>query len=310
MIRISIFKTFNVTRAFAPAIGVLLAFVLFTLPAAAKDSGFTHGLLWRVEVAGVAPSYVFGTMHSADPAIATPPAALQRLLQSVASLTIEVILDEPANMEMAGAMMMPEGQLLGDIAGPERMQRVVATGAHYGIPGELTQRFRPWALQLMFSLPPSEMQRQGAGEKSLDLIMEARARARGIPVYGLEVAGEQIAALSGSPVEEQLVLLDAAITMNPDTESIFAELKAVYLAGDLAKMNRMMQDLTGGAPQDLVDAYNDRLVHQRNIRMADRMAARLEEGNALIAVGALHLYGENGVPGLLAKRGYRVTRVD
>jgi len=36
------------------------------------------------------------------------------------------------------------------------------------------------------------------------------------------------------------------------------------------------------------------------------MEERLQEGNAFIAVGALHLPGENGLLKLLPARGYRV----
>ena len=44
-------------------------------------------------------------------------------------------------------------------------------------------------------------------------------------------------------------------------------------------------------------------------RMVDRMDALLRQGNAFVAVGALHLLGEQGILQLLADQGYRVTRV-
>lgn len=279
-------------------------------PATAGDSDYTHGLLWRVEAAGTAPSYVFGTMHSTDPAIAAPPRALRRVLDAADSLTIEVVLDEAANATMAQAMLLPEGNLLGDIAGPDLWRRVAETGARYGIPAEFLQRFQPWAVQMIFSLPPAELRRQAEGGAYLDRVLQDRAAARGIPVYGLESVDEQIAALSAAPEDEQLILLDAVLTLNQGIDAIFEDLKQLYLAEDLAGMQRMGRQMTGGAPQHLIDKYFDGLVRDRNRRMADRMAERLAEGNALIAVGALHLFGDDGVLGLLAARGYTVTRVE
>lgn len=291
-------------------LSLVLIVILNATPAVAKDGMFAHGLLWRIEAAGAAPSWLFGTMHSSDPAIATPPAALRRVMESAASLTMEVVLDDAASQEMARATLLPEGRLLGDLAGQERMQRIVETGARYGIPGEALQRFRPWAVQMMFSLPPAEMQRQAAGALFLDRVLQRRAAERGIPVYGLETVEEQIAVLAGTSEHEQLVLLDAAMTLNPEIDAIFEDMKRLYLAQDLAGMQRMSEETTGGAPSDLVDAYTERLIRDRNRRMADRIAERLAEGNALIAIGALHLYGGDGVLGLLQERGYRVTRVE
>ena len=310
MTRTTISAASRFLRGVAPAAALLLALVVLVAPAAAKDSGFTHGLLWRIEAAGAAPSWLFGTMHSSDPAIATPPAALRRVLDGAASLTVEVLLDETANMAMARATLLPDGRLLGDIAGPERLQRVVETGARYGIPGAALQRFQPWALQMTFSLPLAEIRRQTEGEPFLDKVLQTRAEARGIPVYGLETVDEQIAALAGTSEEEQLLLLDAAMVLNPEIDAIFEDMKRLYLAQDLAGMYRMADEMTGGAPRDLIDAYAERLVLDRNRRMADRMAERLAEGNALFAVGALHLYGDDGILGLLEKQGYRVTRVE
>jgi hypothetical protein len=84
-----------------------------------------------------------------------------------------------------------------------------------------------------------------------------------------------------------------------------------YLARDLAGLWRISQESRGGGSEErrLNEVLMRRLLHERNIRMAERSEARLREGGAFIAVGALHLYGDGGVLSLLEQRGWRVTRV-
>ncbi|HEX2197861.1 MAG TPA: TraB/GumN family protein [Burkholderiales bacterium] len=50
-------------------------------------------------------------------------------------------------------------------------------------------------------------------------------------------------------------------------------------------------------------------MHDRNVVMAFRMQRELRRGNAFIALGALHLYGMQGVLGRLEADGYRAARV-
>ena len=52
-----------------------------------------------------------------------------------------------------------------------------------------------------------------------------------------------------------------------------------------------------------------RVVHDRSVVMAFRMQRELRRGNAFVALGALHLYGEKGVLALLEEDGYRAARV-
>jgi uncharacterized protein YbaP (TraB family) len=44
--------------------------------------------------------------------------------------------------------------------------------------------------------------------------------------------------------------------------------------------------------------------------MAERVTGLLDQGNALIAVGALHLPGDEGVLALLEQAGYFVSAVE
>lgn len=288
---------------------VILAFFL-PAPAAAQGGAYDHGLLWKIEGGGAAPSYLFGTMHSADPEVATPPRTLRRILAAVDSLTVEVVIDQQVQMEISQAMLLPDGMLLGDIAGPGLLQRTVETGARYGLPAPVVQRFRPWALYTIFSLPPSELQRQAAGEVALDKVLENYAQESGLPIYQLEEPGEQLSVLAGYPEEDQLRLLDLTIAHQHEVEDYFQRMKGLYLAGDLSGMNAIMTESMAELPPDLMQDFDQKLVTERNHRMAERMTSRLAEGNALIAVGALHLYGEQGIPALLAAAGYTVTPVE
>ena len=61
--------------------------------------------------------------------------------------------------------------------------------------------------------------------------------------------------------------------------------------------------------QRLADEFQQHLVVDRNHRMAERMRQYLQQGQAFIAVGALHLPGEEGLLNLLEQQGYTVRRV-
>lgn len=56
-------------------------------------------------------------------------------------------------------------------------------------------------------------------------------------------------------------------------------------------------------------ALTKRVIHDRNVVMAFRMQRELRRGNAFVALGALHLYGDRGVLALLEQDGYRARRV-
>ncbi len=61
--------------------------------------------------------------------------------------------------------------------------------------------------------------------------------------------------------------------------------------------------------QALAESFQEDFIVARNKRMVARMADILGEGGSFVAVGALHLPGDEGVLNLLAEQGYKVTRV-
>lgn len=272
-------------------------------PAAAGTGAFDHGLLWRIETAGVAPSHLFGTFHTSDPRITTLPCPVQRVFDSAASFTMEMIMNGAGVTSMAEAMFFSDGntlrQVLGDALYRETLQTLglldaPATG---GI-----NHMKPWAVMMTLTDP-----RPGGG-LFLDMALQLRATRQDKVTYGLESMQEQIEVFNGMSLDDQVVLLRDALQSHRLLGGVMEELTRIYLRRDLNGLVKLSEKYRP-ADTRVHQAMMDRLLTQRNRNMAARLRARLQEGNAFIAVGALHLPGETGLLQLLSNDGYRVTRV-
>ena len=73
-----------------------------------------------------------------------------------------------------------------------------------------------------------------------------------------------------------------------------------YMKGDLEMLEKL------AAEADLGNEFETALIVERNHRMAERLIPLIKEKSTFIAVGALHLPGEEGVIKLLRKEGYTV----
>ena len=294
------------------AAGLLLALLLVSLlpaEAATRQLAFGQGLLWRVESGDGPASHIFGTMHSADSEVLDLPPAVEAAFGSARSLTLEVVMDGATQMAMTQSMLLLDGRRLEQITGPQRLQRLVQAGSRYGLAREQIQMFRPWALMVFFSVPPSEYLRQSTGQPPLDQMLQNRAAERGLPLHSLETIEEQIMVFAGLAERDLLEMLDLTVALNDQIEPLFVTMKKAYLAGDTGTLHRLKDEMSSDTPAAVRDLYDNRLIHDRNRIMAERMADRLEEGGAFIAIGALHLAGEQGVLNLLVQQGYKVTRV-
>lgn len=268
-------------------------------PAAAQ---YEQGLLWRIEGKGAAPSHVFGTVHLADPRVTKLPGPVARELDAASSVSLEVTLDTPNITTLANRMIYTDGRDLQSVAGAELFQQAAALTAGLGLPEPLLRMFKPWAVALLLSAPPQDP------SSVLDFVLARRAAEKGKPVHELEGMEEQIGALESFPEADQVALLRHAVENRNRMQDWIGRIVEAYLARDLAAMNRISEESSGGDPR-VKEAYTSRLLYERNERMVEKMEARLAEGRAFIAMGALHLYGDRGVLALLASRGYRVTRV-
>ncbi len=287
---------------------VLTVLLVGRLALAAGDLPNGQGLLWKIERAGLAPSYLFGTIHITDERVLDLPPAVEAAFGAARSATFEVIMTDELRMTMARAMVLRNGRTLESILSPELFREAAAAGARYGFGPEQLKYFKPWALAMFFSVPKAEFARSAMGAVPLDQWLQTEAQARGKPVYALETGDEQIALFNELSEADQLAMLESAIEDNARIEALFEDMTARYLARDVGGIYSEMLVQSQSMNKQLLEMFLLRFNDERNRTMIARMAERLAEGGAFIAIGALHLPGERGLVSLLQNQGYRVER--
>lgn len=267
-------------------------------------SAAAQGLLWKVERAGVRPSYLFGTVHSEDPRVLNVPAAVQQAFDGADSFAMEVLLDDSVTQQMAGRMFLPIRQDLRTLLGQALFARTGRLMLEYGTPSEVVLRMKPWVVFTTLSLPKPET------GLFLDRVLQANAAQQGKRVHGLETIDEQLKVFDEIALQDQIVLLEEAVENHAQLKRDLQQVIERYLARDLAGMQQLSEEESNrlGNPR-LVAEVERRLIYERNVRMAERMLPRLQEGNTFVAIGALHLPGEQGVLRLLQQRGYSISVV-
>ncbi len=267
------------------------------------QAGSQTGILWQIERAGLRPSYLLGTIHSDDSRIIDIPQIIRQKLQQTDSFVAELKMDPLSMQDGSRLMFLPPGQTLASQIGEQRYQRCVRLLAGYGLSGETIQRMKPWAVIVSLSMPKS---RTGV---VLDLRLYQQAEQQGKRTYGLETSREQVAVFESFSLQQQIVMLDDAINEFNRLPMVFDELVHYYLQRDLTGLQRSSEKYMLQGDSMVARQFKQKALLDRNYLMVRRMQPRLREGNSFIAVGALHLPGEEGILRLLEKQGYKVSPV-
>lgn len=288
----------NAARLFA-----VLAFFMLVLLAHA-DTGAGHGLLWEISKPGQASSHLFGTIHSDDPGVLDLPVEVTRVFEASGRVVTELLMDADAIAYSGQAMLLPDGQLLSELAGSVLFTRTAAAMAARGIPEMVLERMKPWAAAVTLSVPPPR-----TGQQVLDVMLQQRALDAGKPVYGLETVQEQLGMFDAMPVGDQLLLLEDTVAGFGQIEALQAEMILAWQRRDLGEILAISDRAMKDSDPVLATGLMQRIIDDRNVRMAERMLPHLEKGGAFVAVGALHLPGEAGILRLLEEKGYSLRPV-
>ncbi len=269
------------------------------------DSAFAtgdNGLLWRVSGIGPAPSYLFGTMHVDDPRVVQLPEIVQDTFAGSASLTLEAKLDLASLAAAASKMLLGDGKTLRELLHGELYADVQRLLESRGVPAAAMDRFKPWVVSVMLGIPRSR------SSTFLDQMLNDQALSQGKPVYGIETLDEQIALFDDLSLADQITLVTETVRKHEQLPEMIEKLTQAYLRRDLTALADLAQTHMR-TETELAQTLQRNLIVERNQKMVDRIRTRLTEGNAFIAVGALHLPGPDGMLQLLRNRGLTIEAI-
>ena len=109
-------------------------------------------------------------------------------------------------------------------------------------------------------------------------------------------------------MNDQIVLLTDTVCHHDMVLDDFEAMKSFYLKRDLKGLYIYGQRYAFD-DNSAYETLTQKLLTERNHTMVERMGPVLEKGNAFIAIGAMHLPGEEGVLALLDQQDYKISRI-
>ncbi|MBL0374069.1 TraB/GumN family protein [Rhizobium sp. KVB221] len=282
---------------------------------AVKNSG---SRFWKLEKPGQEPDWLLGTMHLSDPRVTDMPTEAKAAFDKASTVLLES--DEILDQARASAKLMAKPDLLmfsgnatiRDYLNPAD-QIVLEQGLKKrGIPLATVIKMKPYILSSMVALSSCELSRKASGAPFLDMKLAKDGQASGKAVKGVETLAEQIEAMASLPMDFHVRSLVSIVRYPQFTADMMETTLGLYLEGNIGMV---FPASTFFAPEKSDSDFKDmavferRLITDRNHHMADRGAPILAEGNVFMAVGALHLIGDEGLIELLKKKGYKATPV-
>ncbi|MEX2524923.1 MAG: TraB/GumN family protein [Gammaproteobacteria bacterium] len=262
---------------------------------------FEEGILWRVGAPGDESGYIFGTIHVGDESIVDLPEPVEEALAGSRHFVMEAVPDAEQAMQLSSMMFFSDGRYLKELVSEGMFDRVTTILQSYHLPQQAVLAMKPWAAFVTMSYPADL-------RKILDLVLMETALDNGARVHGLETLREQGEIFNQMPLDDQLRLLADTVCHYDTVQKDFEIMKSLYLQRDLKGLYIHGQSHAFD-DNSAYESLTERILHKRNHTMVERMQEYLEQGAAFIAVGAMHLPGEDGILNLLEKQGYRITKI-
>jgi uncharacterized protein YbaP (TraB family) len=257
--------------------------------------------------------YIFGTVHILPPELDWQSAAVSAALEDAEIVYFEAdVLSAEAQAEMQAILpqlaVNASGVTLSSMISDEAKGHIATIAGRLGQPPAAVMAsldpVQPWFASL--NLAVQQIVMSGYDPASgVEAQLTAVAQEAGKQFGYFETVEEQLRFFAEMPLEIQLADFEVGVRQMVEEPELLTELVQAWAAGDMEALDETFS----GAMRESSPELFQRLLVDRNIAWIPQIEAALAgSDDALIAVGAGHLPGEEGVLALLEAEGHIVTR--
>jgi len=278
----------------------LTALILAAAPVGAKPP------IWLAS-RGQTRLLLFGSIHLLPAELDWAPSALTRAEARARSLWFEMPIDAAsdaaARRDSLAKGAVPPGSTLFSSIPPRVADKVRRAALAVGVDPTALAPLRPWLADVSLTLRADMI----AGGSAADGV-ERRVQAA-VPLSterrSFETASQQIDFLAEAPLTQQIASLEATADEILERPKTYRAVLREWLAGDLDGLQRdALEPVRRASP-----ALFERLITSRNRRWALILGREARRGLGLVVVGMGHMIGPDGLPELLRRQGFAVTRL-
>lgn len=269
-----------------------------------------RAFFWEAQAQNGARLFLLGSVHIGDGRQLVLDARIEQDWTQAQELVVELDTSTLSPIDAVDATnrfgLLPRGTTLRSVVAPDTYKQVAKYMKARGYPMERIDRMRPWLVAQVVT----QLEYTAAGldaENGVDVVMMRRASGRKgiVPLESLE---EQAALFAGLPAPLQETML---VEILREAQALLAVTRATLTAWEQGDEKTLTELLFGNSNGDAaLGEFYERVFYNRNRTMADRMVALSADAKPrFVVVGTGHLIGPQGIPELLAQRGFRVERV-
>ncbi len=251
--------------------------------------------------------YLLGTIHllPGDEAL---PGNIDKAYREAEQLLMEIDMDD-LDPVATQALMFKLGLQTGSGTLATQLdaqthRQLQATASRLGFDATMLAQFQPWLAAL--TLQQLQLAKLGfAAAAGVEMQLVQLAIADSKPINGLESLEEQFSLFAGLDDQAQVALLKQTLDELDEGPEELQRLLTAWRSGDVQQMRKTLQQ--GHADDPALFAA---LTTDRNKRWLTILRPLLEtqRDDYLVAVGALHMIGTEGLVELLQRAGYDVRR--
>ena len=293
---------------------LLLLIIATGILYAQTETGKSGSVLWKISGKDLSkPSYLLGTLHLKPGEYFDSIPGATTAFQSCEQAVGEVVMTDMAGMQMKmqQAMMMTPDTTYKMLYSDEDYQfvndKISSLVAGSGL--DKFGKLKPAAIQMtvivfayMKYFPDINQM------NTLDIHIQSEAIKEQKPVLGLETVDDQIRILFGlASLQSQADDLLCGLKNMDKMMALIPEQIEYYNQGNLNKLYQQYLEDDKICPSD--PSESAALIKDRNQAWMEKLPEMMKDKSSFIAVGALHLAGDDGLLNLLEQAGYIVEPV-